>query len=258
MVKESSGYNTNKIYLSFEDYIGLFNLFSKIISIKTLDNVSVNLSYIIKNQLKRIECDCDEVISNTFNTNKQFRHIKCNTGIYRQFVNEDLLITVVLCKVADEYKDKEYLHPITNLVRPIFSDDYDHIYVFIDDRMCYNDNFIKEINKVNNEEEIFSQDYNKNLYPISSRADYFNKIMDNIMSKVCRGCDGYTYEIIKEYDAALSYTLYSDGDRFKDDDKKKINSVIDQILSTADANSEYLLIADKENAKYILESNFKK
>lgn len=265
MIKESSGFNTNKIYLSFEDYTHLFNFLSKVVSVLTIENTTINKSVFNKNQLRRVDCtnliSRDKVLEEA--KENISRNYFCNLtidGLYRDYINEDLMISAVLCTPEKQSKKNiNYIHPVVILKRPIFANDFDHIYVFIDSRLCTNDNFIKEINKVNDEEEIFSQEYNRDQYPISSRADYFNKIMDGIMAEVCRDCDKYVMDHIKKYNAVLSYTIYNDGTRFKRNDKKMILKCVDQIINqpVIDQSLEYFVIYNHELLRNILDENLK-
>lgn len=263
MIKESSGFNTNKMYLSLEDYKNLFNFLSKIVSLETLGNTSLSARYDINSNMRTIihscrRIDCTDFIAGD-NILQMFKkpigeYYNCDLSydkMYRDYINEDLVMSVILCTPQKQSKENQnYIHPIAKLDLPIFADDYDHIYLFIDSRLCTNDNFIKEINKVNREEDIYSQDYNPNQYPIKSRADYFNKMMDEVMKLVCRNCEHHIISTIKKYNSILSYTIFDDGKRFKGSEKKKINKAIDYIMNNAiDLSLEYVSISSDEKLR---------
>lgn len=269
MEKETIAFNKNKIYLSFNEYVNMFNFLSKIVSLKTLA-YSGNINkpfYNIPNGLRRI--DCTDMLYNVKDNNIDYAKsyinhaYHCNVefdSLYRDYINTELLLSVILCNPAKQDESHiNYIHPFTIIDKPLFADDHDHIYLFIDKRLCSDDNFIKDINKFNDEEEIFSQEYNQSQYPIISRADYFNKMLDKIMEEVCRKCEPYVLDNIRLYNAALSYTLYNDGSRFKGDKKKKLNELIDAILSEAvsqDSN-QYLSICFPAILKDLFDLNLK-
>lgn len=254
MINESTGFNTNKIYLSVQDYINLFNNLSKIIYYTLNIESYVAKYHKMPDHLRRINCtnmiDNDTVLQSKEVKSMLNKSYHCTieyNRMYRFYVNKDLLISLVFCTPTKQAeKHTNYIHPTTYLKKPIFSDDFDHIYIMVDRRFISSSDisFIKDINKFNDEEEIYSPDKsNKNMYPILNHADYFNKILDKITDLICRNNNDYVSDNIKMINTVLSYIVFNDKIRFKGDMKKKIGAAIDKTLQeTLDRNTDYISI----------------
>lgn len=269
MINESTGFNTNKMYLSIQDYVNLFNNLSKIIYYK------LNMeSYIASrtapiDHLRRMNCSNminDDVILQSKGFKSELNKTNHCTiefnSMYRFYVNKDLMISLVFCSPTKQSSNHiNYIHPTAYLKNPLFSDDFDHIYMIVDDRfVSMNDiSFIKDINKVNNEEEIYSSDKpNSNMYPILNHADYFNKIMDKITDVICRNNSDYVSYNIKAFNTVLSYILFNDKLRYKGDMKKKIGGAIDRVIQdTLDKNTDYISICYPATFRTIIAEEFK-
>ena len=268
MINESTGFNTNKMYLSAQDYVNLFNNLSKIIYYKL--NIE---SYIASRRapidhLRRMDCSVmikDDVILQSKGLKSELNKANHCTieydSMYRFYVNEDLMISLVFCTATKQAsKHTNYIHPTAYLKNPLFSDDFDHIYMIVDSRFVSMTDlsFIKDINKVNDEEEIYSSDKpHSNIYPILNHADYFNKIMDKITDLICRNNNDYVSYNIKGFNAVLSYILFNDKLRFKGDLKKKVGTAIDRTIQNAlDKNTEYISICYPDIFRKIIAEEF--